>query len=132
VRANKLETPTIAIYIRHCRKEEIMSFNVKNGTRMHGPSLCETCTRAHIVQGYRESEILILCRATWDPQRSVPFAVIECSSYVAKNSFSLDDMEEIAWTIAPRGPKRAAGFVAPGGSTDDQCEFEIVLKEEEE
>jgi hypothetical protein len=118
--------------MRRSRKEEVMTFNVKNGTPMHGPSLCETCTRAHIVQGYRESEILMLCRATWDPQRIVPFAVRECSSYVAKNASTLDDMERIAWTIAERGPKRSAGFVAPGGSADDQREFEIVLKEDEE
>ena len=109
-----------------------MSFNVKNGTPMHGPSLCETCTRAHIVKGYRESEILMLCRAMWEPQRIVTFAVRECSSYVEKNASTLDEMEEIAWTIAPRGSKRAAGFVTPGGSTDDQREFEIVLKEVEE
>ena len=87
-----------------------MSFNVKNGTPMHGPSLCETCTRAHIVKGYRESEILMLCRATWEPQRILPFAVRECSSYVAKNASTLDDMEKIAWTIAPRGSKRAASI----------------------
>jgi hypothetical protein len=118
--------------MRRFRKEETMSFKVKNGTPVHGPSLCETCTRAHIVKGYRESEILILCRATWDPQRLVPFAVRECSHYVAKNSFTLDDMEEVAWTIAPRGPKRAAGFVTPGGSTEAEREFEIVLKEDEE
>lgn len=69
-----------------------MSFNVKNGTPMHGPSLCETCTRAHIVKGYRESEILMLCRAMWEPQRIVTFAVRECSSYVEKNASTLDEM----------------------------------------
>jgi hypothetical protein len=109
-----------------------MSFNVKNGTPMHGPSLCETCDRAHIVRGYRESELLVVCRATYEPERLVPFPVRECSSYVNKNAFTLYDMEKIAWTIAPRGPKRAAGFVMPGGLTEDEREFEIVLKEDEE
>ena len=74
----------------------------------------------------------MLCRATWEPQRILPFAVRECSSYVAKNASTLDDMEKIAWTIAPRGSKRAAGFITPGGPTEDQREFEIVLKEDEE
>jgi len=32
-----------------------MSVNVKNGTPMHGPSLCETCTRAHVAKGFRQS-----------------------------------------------------------------------------
>jgi hypothetical protein len=38
-----------------------MSFNVKNGTPMHGPSLCETCDRAHIFRGYRENELIVVC-----------------------------------------------------------------------
>jgi hypothetical protein len=127
-----LETPNLAMRIRRFRKEEAMSFKVKNGTPVHGPSLCETCDRAHIVRGCRESELLVVCRATYEPERLVPFPVRECSSYVNKNAFTLFDMEKIAWTIAPRGPKRAAGFFTPDGSTDDQREFEIVLKEGEE
>jgi hypothetical protein len=113
------------------RKEDIMSVNVKNGTPMHGPSLCETCESAHIVKGYRESELLVVCRATYEPQRCVTFPVSECSSYVNKNRQTLYEMGKIAWTVAPRGPKRAAGFVAPGASIEDECEIELVLNDDE-
>ncbi len=97
-----------------------MSVNVKNGTPMHGPSLCETCERAHIMKGYRESELVVICRATYEPQRSVTFPLRECSGYVKKNVQTLYDMEKIAWTLVPRGPIRATGFVAPGASADDE------------
>jgi len=103
-----------------------MSVKVKNGTPVHGPSLCETCTRAHFVKGYRESEVLVVCQAIY-PERRVTFAVSECSSYVNKIRNTLIEMERIAWTLAPRGPKRKAGFVAPHGPDGDEREIELVL-----
>jgi hypothetical protein len=108
-----------------------MGVNVKNGTPVHGPSLCETCDRAHIMKGYRESELVVVCRATYEPQRCVTFPVRECSSYVSKNAFTLYEMEKIAWTLAERGPKRAAGFVSPSASADDEREIELVLEDDE-
>jgi hypothetical protein len=40
-------------------------------------------------------------------------------------------MEEIAWNLVPRGPKRNAGFVAPSGEDEEVREIELVLKEDE-
>jgi hypothetical protein len=105
-----------------------MDIKVKNGTPLHGPSLCETCERAHIVKGYRQSEIVVVCRATYEPQMRITFPVRECSSYVEHGRKNLADMDEIAWTLVPRGPKRAAGFFSPATSTGDEREIEIVLK----
>jgi hypothetical protein len=53
--------------------------------------------------------------------------VSECSSYVNKVRNTLIEMERIAWTLAPRGPKRKAGFVAPHGPGGDEREIELVL-----
>jgi hypothetical protein len=107
-----------------------MSVHIKKGTPMHGPSLCETCTRAHRVQGYRESESFALCRATYPRLFRIAFAVRECSSYVNKVRSTLDEMERIAWTVAPRGSKRQAGFVAPGEVKEGEGEIELVLNDE--
>jgi hypothetical protein len=107
-----------------------MSVKVKNGTPMHGPSLCETCVRAHIAKGYRESEVLVICGYT-SPEHRVTFSVSECSSDVDKNRQTLYEMGRIAWTVAPRGPMRAAGFVSPGDSADDEREIELVLEDDE-
>ena len=107
-----------------------MSVKVKNGTPVYGPSLCETCERALIVKGYRESEQVVVCQAAW-PERQVKFPARECSRYVSRGRQHLRDMEEIAWTLVPRGPKRKAGFVAPGGDDEEAREIELVLKEDE-
>jgi hypothetical protein len=109
-----------------------MSFKVKNGTPTHGPSLCESCDRAHIARGYRENELMVVCRATYEPQRTVLFPVRDCSSYAKKNEQTLYEMEKIAWTLAERGPKRAAGFVAPGDLKEGEPTFELVWKDDED
>lgn len=106
-----------------------MSVNVKNGTPMHGPSLCETCMRAHLVKGYRESEVVVICGYT-TPELRVTFPVRECSGYASKGRKSLREMEEIAWTLVPRGPKRQAGFVSPGAPTEGEREIELVLNDD--
>ena len=108
-----------------------MSVNVKNGTPMHGPSLCETCTRAHVAKGFRESQVLVTCEYT-SPEHRVTFSVAECSSYVDKNRQTLYEMGKIAWTAAPRQAKRVEGFVAGDASTEDECEIELVLDEQDD
>lgn len=55
-----------------------MGVYVKDGTPLHGKSLCEGCVNAHIERGYRESETLIFCQAT-NPEHRVRFPVRECS-----------------------------------------------------
>jgi hypothetical protein len=106
-----------------------MSINIKNATPTHGPSLCDTCFRSLIVRGYRQSEQIVICQATW-PERHVPFPVRECSTFEDKGRQTLRQMEEIAWTLTPRGPKRQAGFVAPGDRQESDREIELVLDDE--
>lgn len=104
-----------------------MSVHIKKGTPMHGPSLCETCTRAQIVQGYRESDSFTLCHAPYDQPFRVTFAVRECSRYINQIGDTLGEMEKIAWTLTPRGSKRHAGFVSPGESKEEDSNIELVL-----
>ncbi len=103
-----------------------MSVKVKGGTPVQGPSLCESCTQAHIVRGFRESELLVVCQATY-PERQVTFAVRECSRYVSMTSHTLVEMQKIAWPLTPR----KAGFVAASGDENKNAgEIELVLDEE--
>jgi hypothetical protein len=83
-----------------------------------------------IIKGYRESEQVVVCQAAW-PELQVMFPVRECSRYVSQGRQRLRDMEEIAWNLVPRGPKRNAGFVAPSGEDEEVREIELVLKEDE-
>jgi len=102
-----------------------MGINMKNGTPMHGPSLCETCTRAHVVRGYRTSEEFVICQATY-PERRVPFRVYQCTDYLDRTRQNLKQMQDIAWLLAPRGSKRA-GFVPPSEMPNDEDELELTL-----
>jgi hypothetical protein len=106
-----------------------MTANVKNGTPFHGPSLCETCTHAHIERGYRASEKRVFC-AAHEPSHAVPFAMNECTSYRDKTRQSLWEMEQIAWILAPRGSKREAGFVRASELRKKTDEVELILDHE--
>jgi hypothetical protein len=88
---------------------KVMNVKVKNGTPVYGPSLCEACERALLVKGYRESEQVVVCQAAW-PEMQAMFPVRECSRYVSQGRLLLREMEEIARTLVPRGPKRKAGL----------------------
>lgn len=87
-----------------------MSVYVRNGTPIDGPSLCETCSYAHIQRGYRLSEEIVLCTAN-NPDTPVPFRIRECTSYIDKNRQSLYEMGKMAWILAPHRSKHTAGFV---------------------
>jgi len=53
---------------------------VYGGTPIGSESRCDTCTHARIIQGYAESERIIICTGMYDPIR-VPFKVMQCTDY---------------------------------------------------
>jgi hypothetical protein len=106
-----------------------MDFRIKNGTPADGESLCESCVHAHIEKGYRDSEQVVVCRATY-PDHRVLFRVRECSGYTEVKRQTLRQMEEIAWVLAPREGKRKAGFV-PAKELEKESEVELILDESE-
>lgn len=102
-----------------------MRSNVKNGTPLHGPALCESCVHAHIERGYRQDELAIFCEATY-PDHRVQFHVRECSGYLETKRQSLKQMEDTAWLLMPREGKRVAGFVRPAHEAGEhQIEIEL-------
>jgi hypothetical protein len=104
-----------------------MSVYVKNGTPLDGPPLCESCSHAHIVKGYRLGDYIAVC--TWtSPGRRVPFRVRECSDYLDKHRESLYDMKKVAWLISPERGKKTAGFFQPPDSEESDDDFEFILK----
>jgi hypothetical protein len=105
---------------------KLMDVYVKNGTPLNGPSLCETCVQALIVRGYRESDEVVVCQATY-PERRVRFPVRECSRFIDKTRQTLREMQQIAWVLAPRGSKRHAGFLTPDESSTDEDEIELIF-----
>ena len=85
--------------------------NVKGGTPAGCGSLCRTCSHAHILSGYRESEMMVVCQATY-PEFPVPFVVRECTGYNDRNRPDWDQMEKLAIQVAPVSFAKKVGFRA--------------------
>jgi len=107
-----------------------MDIHIKNGTPLHGESLCATCMHAHTVKGYSESEEMVVCQATY-PEQRIEFRVRECSGYIETKRQTLRQMEDIAWVLVPRGSKRKAGFVPASELRGDENEIELILNDQE-
>jgi spore coat polysaccharide biosynthesis protein SpsF (cytidylyltransferase family) len=102
-----------------------MSVYVKGGTPLDSPSLCDTCVNAHLERGYRESEALVFCQATY-PEHRVRFRVRECSSHTEKQKQTLYQMQKMAWILDQR-PDRKVGFVPAAELEKETNEVELIL-----
>ncbi len=81
---------------------------VKDGTPIGSASLCRTCTSAHIIRGYRESDLVTICDDV-HPNIAIPFVVYDCTGYYDKNRPSWKQMEDLAITVTP-APLKPVGF----------------------
>jgi hypothetical protein len=86
---------------------------VKGGTPVGSESLCRTCAYSQIMTGYRDSEMLTMCRRV-DPNIVVPFRIYECSGYHDKNRPSWQQMQKLAIHVSPGNPK-PVGFKVGAG-----------------
>ena len=101
--------------------------NIKGGTPVGSDSLCRTCTYAHIMTGYRESEMVTMCDRL-SQMIVVPFRMYECTGYYDKNRPTWTQMQKLAihvetGSLKPVGFKTSAGFqpakVTVGAPDDD-------------
>jgi hypothetical protein len=96
--------------------------NMKGATPNGWASLCTTCTWAHIVWGFRESELVVIC-AEVNPNFAVAFKVKECTSYLDRNRPSYDAMKKLAIDVEPSSSLKPVGF---------RAKLELVKEEEVE
>jgi len=103
---------------------------IKGGTPVGSEPLCRTCTYAHIMTGYRESEMITVCMNV-GPNVVVPFNIYDCTGYYDKNRPSYDQMQKLAIHVSP-GPLKPVGFKIGAGFLSDNDEpdedKEAVLK----
>jgi hypothetical protein len=85
--------------------------NMKGGTPNTWASLCTTCSWAHIVSGFRESELLVICNEV-NPNLLVPFKVREGTGYLDRNRPSYDAMQKLAIDVEPCNSLKPVGFRA--------------------
>jgi hypothetical protein len=81
---------------------------VKGGTPVGSESLCRTCSHAHIMTGYKESEMVTMCDNV-HPNIVVPFTMYACSGYYDKNRPSWLEMKKLAIDVAT-APLKPVGF----------------------
>jgi hypothetical protein len=95
---------------------------VKDGTPMGSTSLCRTCRWAHIMTGYRESEMAVFCTEV-SPNFAVPFKVNTCTGYLDRNRPDWDQMEKLAIDVLPASSAKALGFRAKKSvaAEEDEC-----------
>ncbi len=102
---------------------------VRNGTPTGNRHLCRTCSWGHIITGYRESELIVLC-SNVSPTMKLSFTVYECTLYSDKNLPGWEQMQKLAIDVAPtRVSRKTAGFnvrkpVTPAIAPVDDDEFE--------
>ena len=106
---------SLVLCLQHCRwlERSVMgSIYVKNGTPIGAASLCNTCSHAHIVEGYRESEAIVLCTyASYDRALFIPFKVKSCSNHYDKARPTWEQMEKLALPVTPKNTYKTVGFL---------------------
>ena len=100
---------------------------IKGGTPVGSESLCRTCANAHIMTGYRESEMVTVCTDV-HPNIVLPFVIHECTGYYDKNRPSWKQMEDLAIDVST-APFKPVGFkVGAGFMPESDEDREAVLK----
>ena len=97
--------------------------NMKGGTPSGWASLCDSCAWSHIVKGFRESELVVICTDV-SPNIPVPFKVQDCSDYLDRNRPSYDAMTKLAIKVEPSRSLTPLGF---GAATVEDEDFEEVI-----
>jgi len=103
----------------------MVTIKVKGGTPEGSESLCRTCSRAHIIKGFRASEEEVFCRYFYI-ERKIRFPVSECSFYEDKRLASKEEMEQIAWILRTDTPRRRVGFVSPEQLREIEAEAAVL------
>jgi hypothetical protein len=101
----------------------MVTITIKGGTPEGYQSLCKTCTRGHIISGFRATEEEVFCR-TFFMEREIRFPVRECTFYEDRRLASKEDMEEIAWRLRSTSGKPTPNVGFAGGANLREPESE--------
>lgn len=89
---------------------EMNFIKIYGGTPEGNESRCDTCKYAGIIQGYAESERIVICGYREESVR-IPFKVMECSDYEDKRLPDYWEMKQIALEVRASASGIRAGFV---------------------
>ena len=83
---------------------------VRHGAPVGAMSLCATCSNSHIIEGFRESEVIALCTYIYDRPIAIQFRVKSCSNHHDKTRPSYRDMQKLAIPVTT-GTLKPVGFL---------------------
>jgi hypothetical protein len=111
----------------------MVTIRVKGGTPEGCQSLCRTCSRGHVITGFRTSEEEVFCRFFF-VEREIRFPVRECTFYEDRRVASKEAMEEIAWKLRDRDTKSSPnlGFISPAQLRETESEDSGEVPAEEQ
>ena len=89
---------------------EMNFIKIYGGTPEGNESRCDTCKYAGIIQGYAESERIVICGYREESVR-IPFKVMECTDYEDKRLPDYWEMKQIALEVRASASGIRAGFV---------------------
>ncbi len=75
---------------------------IRGGIAHGRTSLCATCASAHIVTGFRESEMVVICTEA-NPHIPIRFEVKECTEYSARNQ-AMPAPRKVGFSVAEPAP----------------------------
>ena len=104
--------------------------NMKGATPVGSTALCGTCTYAHIMTGFRESEQVMICTRV-EPNLLLPFPVYECTGYYDKNRPGWELMQKLAIRIEDR-PVKKAGFKVGLGFAETAVQIAVADEDDGE
>lgn len=97
--------------------------SVRHSTPIGAVSLCATCSNSHVIEGFRESEVIALCTYIYDRPISIQFRVKSCSNYHDKTRPSYRDMQKLAIPVTT-GTLKPVGFLLEREREKDSEETE--------
>jgi hypothetical protein len=92
------------------KENDMVTIRVKGGTPSGSASLCQTCSRGHLIKGFRATGEQVFCRFFYI-EREIRFPVNECTFYEDRRLASKTEMEEIARFLTRRKSGRSVGFI---------------------
>lgn len=98
-----------------------MNVQIYEGTPVFSSkTLCVSCRNGHVCRGLRSNQEIVRCSTRGSEPFIVPFPVVQCNDYEAKNTPSFWELKEIAWKINA-DVRHPAGFKVerPKKSDDD-------------
>jgi hypothetical protein len=87
---------------------------IRGGVAHGCTSLCATCASAHIVTGYRESEMVVICTEA-NPHVPIRFEVKDCTEYSPRNQ------------AMPAPVPRKVGFFVDAPATNEEEQETVAI-----